>query len=135
MAFAFTAAERAMIDQIPSSELDELAAELEIVLPATVDRHDLLRRILPAMLERIAEEGLPLSRFNKTDLEELSSLELDALGHMAGHKGRVTPDALIRTCKKACRHYRRNRPRSTMVLILPLLLAPLVRAASASDLA
>ena len=135
MPFTFTPAEQAMIDQIPSSELEELAAELEIVLPATVDRDALLRRILAAMVERIAEEGLPLSRFNKMDLEELSSIELESLGSMAGHQGPATPDGLIRTCKKACRHYRRNRPRSTMVLVLPLLLGPLVRAASSSDLA
>lgn len=129
MPFAFTPDERDMLDQIPKQDLEDLAIELDLVLDEVFDADALLLRALPALIDRIRSEGLPLSRFNKMDLADLSESDLWAIASLAGHTGRPTPDALIRTCKKASRYYQRNRPRSAVVLVLPLLLAPLARAA------
>lgn len=121
--------ERDIIDQIPRVDIEELAAELDLLLEATYDRDDVLERCVGALLDRANAEGLPFTKYDVDDLAELPSPDLDALGAVLGVTGRVDAAALVRQSARAVKLYQKSRPRSAVALLLPTLLRPLARAA------
>jgi hypothetical protein len=121
--------ERDIIDQIPSSDVEELAAELDLLLDATYDRDDVFDRCVTALLERAVAEGLPFTKYDVDDLAELPAPDLQALGVVLGVNGRVDAAAVVRQSARAVKLYQKSRPRSAVALLLPTLLRPLARAA------
>lgn len=126
----FSFEELAMFANIPEEDLVELAAGLGLSVPAEVDRPALLEAIVVNIAHRARREGLPLSNYDRPDLEALPPEDLRALAKLCGT--RPTVDSLLKMGRKVYRRYRRERPKSQVPLMLPMLLAPLARYARRS---
>jgi hypothetical protein len=124
-----TPAERDLLAQVPKVDIEEMAFELDLLLEATYDRDEVLGRCVEALLERAAAEGLPFTKYDLDDLQELPRDDLAALARVIGVPGRADPAAVIKHAAKAVKLYEKTRPRSAVVLLLPTLLRPLARAA------
>ena len=106
------------------------------MVPAEViDRRALLQEAVPRLLDLARREGLPFSKYDQDDLDELPEAHRRALARAMGCDESV--DAMLKTGAKVYKNYRRNRKTSQVPLLLPLLLKPLARHAeeSASGLA
>jgi hypothetical protein len=129
MAVDLTDAEQSLLDRIPEKDLAEMALDLDLLLPAEIDRHDLTHRCLEALYERAGDEGLPLSKYDRGDLAALPDAHLEALGRHLGISGPVTVKAILRRGARTWRLYRKQRPNSATALLVPTLLGPLARLA------
>ena len=121
----FTPAERAMLDNLPESELVELAAELGVTVPAVIRRHQLMDQVLHELACHVRIHGLPLSHYDEDDLRALAPAELAALAGLVGVTPRVND--LLKAGKKAYKTYTRRKATSPIPLMVPTLLAPLAR--------
>lgn len=131
MPLDLTPAERELIDRIPAPDLEELAIELDLLLDQDYDRDAVIERCIVALLERARDEGLPLTRYDAYDLEQLPHEDLRALAELIGARasGRGDVPKVIKACARTVKRYTRDRPRSAVALLLPTLLRPLARAA------
>jgi len=120
--------ERRLLSNIPEIDLAELAAELSIAVPGRIDAANLAARCIVALAQLARTEGLPFSRFDRTDLEALSAVELRALADLCGYP--ATIDGMLKTGGKVYKSWSRSRPRSPIALLLPSFLAPLARYAA-----
>lgn len=121
----FTPQESAALENLPHSELVDLAVELDLVVPARIERMSLLGDVVVALAERARTEGLPLSPYDREDLEALPAQDRAALARLIGQTDNV--DAILKACQKVTKRYRSERPRSAVALMLPSLIAPLAR--------
>ena len=121
----FTPAERSMLDNLPESELVELAAELGVAVPAVIRRNELMEQVLHELACHVRSHGLPLSRYDEEDLHALSPIELAALAKLVGVEPSVKD--LLRAGRKAYKTYTRHKSSSPIALMVPTLLAPLAR--------
>ena len=128
----FTDDEQVALDRVPVSELVALAADLDICVPAEIQRDDLFARCVDGIVARARAEGLPFSKYDRADLEELPAEQLTAIGRLQGLRGRVTVRGIIRVGERVYRAYQKNRPDNPVALMLPLLLTAVARAATAS---
>ena len=124
----FTATERAALENLPQSDLVDIAVELDIVVPARIDVGGLFAAIVQSLIERAPTHGLPLSAYDRDELEALEPAELAAVARLCAAP--ATIDGLIKQGAKSSKRYRDGRPQSAVVLIVPTLLAPLARAAA-----
>lgn len=124
----FTEPELQLFRQLPEGDVVDLAAELDIAVPESIELAALMGRALHALLDRARTEGLPLSDYDRDDLAALSGAELAALGQALGAAPSV--DALLKRGHKVYKMYRRKRSRSQVPLMVPLLLGPLARLAA-----
>lgn len=122
---AFSPAEAAALANLPHSELVDLAVELDILVPAQIDRLQLLENVLACLVVRARAEGLPLTPYDRDDLAELPPADRAALARLLGHPDDI--EAILKASEKVCKRYRKERPRSAVALLLPSLLAPLAR--------
>ncbi len=125
----FTVHERQLLANIPEIDLAEMAAELSIAVPSRIDRVSLGARCVVALAQMARTEGLPFSRFDRGDLEELSPEELTALANLCGYPPSI--DGMLKGGKRIYKNWQRTRPRSPIALLLPTFLAPLARYAVA----
>ena len=121
----FTAAERAALQNLPAPELVDLAVELDLLVPAQIDRMGLFADIVVALAQRARAEGLPISPYDRDELLALSDEELRAVAALCGAPPSV--DDLLKMGAKVSKRYRADRPRSQVALMVPTLLAPLAR--------
>jgi hypothetical protein len=124
-----TPEERRLLANIPETELAELAAELSIAVPGRIDSTSLAARCIVALAQLARTEGLPFSRYDRADLEALSSIELRALAELCGYPSSV--DGMLKSGGKVYKSWSRTRPRSPIALLLPTFLTPLARYAAA----
>lgn len=129
MPFRLLPHEHELVARIPKEDITEMAVDLDLLLDEGFDRHSLLERCIDAILERAAAEGIPLSKYDADDLEELPPEHLQALGAAAGISGKVTVRAMLKAGAKTWRQYQKHRPKSATALLIPTLLGPLARAA------
>ena len=129
----FSPAELEMLGNIPDADLVSLAAELDILVPEEIDREQLAGRCLVAIAERAQKEGLPFSRFDRADLEDLQPHELAAIAKLC--KAKPTVDHVLKKGGKIYRWYAKRRPRSQVAILLPSLLVPLARMLAGSNTA
>ena len=125
MAFQLTAQEFQLTTGLPESDLVELAVELDIPVEASIQRRDLVAQCVAALAGLCAREGLPFSQWDRQDLEELSPAQRRALARQLGVTDSVK--AILRSGKKVYKVYSKQRPRSQVALLLPILLTPLCR--------
>ena len=125
--FALTAAELALFENLPEDQLVELAAELELLVPAEISRAALLVDAVDQIVARARAEGLPFSKYDHDDLAALSTEDLAALGALCKAPG--TPDGLIRAGQRVYKQYLRQRPQSQVAMMLPMLLSAVARRA------
>jgi hypothetical protein len=121
----FTAAETQALANLPRTDLVDLAIELDILVPAEINRMGLLGEIVVALVQRARAEGLPFSEYDREDLESLPEAQRQALGRLCGGDGSV--EDLLRRGKKTYKRYQSERPRSQVAMVLPSLLGPLSR--------
>lgn len=125
--FSLTADELALFAHLPEEQLVELAAELELLVPAEISREALLTEAVGHIVARARVEGLPFSKYDQEDLAALSTAELAALGALCRAPG--TPEGLIRAGERVYRMYRKQRPSSQVAMVLPMLLGAVARRA------
>ena len=129
MAFRFTDEEWTLLSRLPEPDLVDLATDLDICPPKTIDARVLLESCIPKILSRAQDEGLPFSKYDLEGLEALCPRQLEAIGRLQGIKKRVTPRAVLRAGQRVYRNYARNRPDNPVALMLPVLLEVVGRAA------
>ncbi|MFT4626850.1 MAG: hypothetical protein ACI8PZ_005530 [Myxococcota bacterium] len=125
----FTDDEWVALSRMPELEVIALAADLDICVPAEIDRESLLSRCVTGIVARAQVEGLPFSKYDREDLAELPTELLDSIGRLQGLSGRVTVRAVLRVGDRVYRSYQKNRPGNPVALMLPMLLAAVAREA------
>ncbi|TNE92045.1 MAG: hypothetical protein EP330_03580 [Deltaproteobacteria bacterium] len=126
MSFFLTETEWALVQHLPELELVELAAELELVPPAEIDRRTLVVDCVLRIVEVGRSEGLPFSKYDREDLESLSRDELAAIAGLVGTRSSVS--AVLSAGQKTYKAWEKTRPKSQVALMLPLLLTAVARA-------
>lgn len=127
----FTASERTMLANMPENDIVELAAELSVSVPETIQREELMQKVIVELARHVRVHGLPLSRYDVDDLEALSPLELAGLARLVGVSASV-PE-LLKAGKRAYKAYRNRKATSPIPLMVPTLLAPLARYSAADS--
>lgn len=127
MSFALTDAEHEAVRFVPVGDLVALAVELDYMPPELVKRRELLGELIPRLLELAQREGLPLSKYDAEDLDELPQEHRSALAAAMGWS--TDSKSMVKAGEKVYRMYRKNRGGSQVALLLPSLLKPLARAA------
>lgn len=127
----FTASERTMLANMPENDIVELAAELSVSVPETIQREELMQKVIVELARHVRVNGLPLSRYDADDLEALSPVELAGLARMVGVSASV-PE-LLKAGKRAYKAYRNRKATSPIPLMVPTLLAPLARYAASKS--
>jgi hypothetical protein len=128
MSSFFTPSERAMLANMPENDIVELAAELSVSVPATIQRERLMEQVVIELARHVRVHGLPLSKWDTDDLKDLSPTELAGLAQMVGVPASV-PE-LLRAGKRAYKAYANRKVTSPIPMMVPSLLAPLARYAT-----
>lgn len=130
MTFSLDDAEFELIRNVPAADLVSLAADLDMVPPAEIDRRALVEQCVPRMLARArADGGLPLSKYDAADVQALSPDDLRVLAAIQGT--RSDAKAVLRAGARLYRAREKHRLTRTdpYAYFIPLLLAPLLRLA------
>ena len=127
MAFDFSEREWELLKGLPVRQIVELAADLEIVAPAEIDRRNLLSLCVPRIVARARVEGLPFSKYDREDLEALPPELLAAIADLQQVR---TPSVnnVIRAGERVYRRYQNERPASPVAMCLPMMLTAVARA-------
>ncbi len=130
MTFHLLDDEYALVQAVPADDLINFAAELDMVPPAEIDRKALFEACIPRLLDRLRTERVPLSRYDRADIEALSPTLLQALADLQGSA--PTVDAVLKVGARAYRaREKRRMTRTDMVAyMVPLLLTPMLRLAA-----
>ena len=131
MSKLLTPEELSMFKNAPEDDLVDLAIDLDVPVPEEIDLAGMLDAVVRNLADLGKREGLPFSRYDQEDLEQLSELERSAIARLNG----VDPNAdtntqisgLLKTGAKIYKTYRKTRPKSQIPLYLPMLLSPLAR--------
>ena len=114
-----------VLANIPEGDLIDLAAELDVAIPEQIDRVALTVTVLERLAALGEQEGLPLSDYDRDDLEALPVDHRRALAGLLGVPADVS--GMLKAGKKVYKIYRKTRPRSQVALLLPMMLGPLAR--------
>ncbi|HCH65185.1 MAG: hypothetical protein CL927_18515 [Deltaproteobacteria bacterium] len=125
MSSFFNASERAALANMPENDIVELAAELSVSVPATIQREALMEKVIVELARHVRVHGLPLSKWDEDDLQALTPEELAGLAGLVGVSASV-PE-LLRAGKRAYKGYKNRKATSPIPLIIPTLLAALAR--------
>lgn len=117
--------ESQVLANIPEGDLIDLAAELDLAVPEEIQRVALTEAILGRLADLGEREGLPLSDYDRDDIEDLPVEHRQALAKLMGTPADVA--GMLKAGKKVYRSYRKTRPRSQVALLLPMFLGPLAR--------
>lgn len=128
MSSLFTPQERAMLARMPEEDIVELAAELSVTVPAEIRRESLMAHVVAELARYARVSGLPLSPYDREDLEALPPRELAALAALVGVEPTVA--ALLKAGKRAYKAFGRRKATSPIPLMVPTLLGPLARYAA-----
>jgi len=120
-----TLAELAVFTHVPETDLVDLAVDLDIPVGEKISREGLLDQAVQALARLARRDGLPLSAYDEPDLRELSPEHLGALAQAMGVNHTV--QAVMRAGRKVFKRYRRDRSRSQIPLMLPMLLSAVAR--------
>jgi len=120
-----------MFQNAPEDDLVDLAIDLDVPVPEEIDLAGMMDSVIRNLASLGEREGLPFSRYDREDLEQLGEMERSAIAKLNG----VDPNAnaasqisgLLKTGAKVYKTYRKARPKSQIPLYLPMLLIPLAR--------
>ncbi|MCA9569482.1 MAG: hypothetical protein KC656_16660 [Myxococcales bacterium] len=116
---------------LPIEQIVDLAAELDLVAPERIDRRELVSLCVLALVDHGKANGLPFSKYDADDLQELSQEDLDAIGRLQGLSGRATVPAVLKAGQKVYKTFSARRVDHPIPLMLPMLLSAVARAARA----
>ncbi len=119
--------EAAVWGRIPETDLVEMAVELDIVLDEHLDRSALIQQCLLRFMDRIGDEGLPVSKYDAADIMDLPADWRDALASHIGVGVPLTARALIRHGKKTWKLYQKRGEKSQVGMLAPLMVTPIAR--------
>jgi hypothetical protein len=117
-----------LIRKIPELDLVELAVDLDILVPAQINRTELMERCLYGIVERAKSEGLPFSKYDLGDLQALRQADLEAIGRLLQVKRPITAEKVLKKGLRVYKYYRKNRPNNATALLVPTLLPLIARA-------
>ncbi len=118
------------IATVQEEEMVSFCIELDIVPDEPFSVDDVIERVIEALVQRAASEGLPISKYDAEDLARFSAAELTALARGLGVKvpARGDPEAIVHAIVHAMRKVQRRLPRrSQLPLMLTYFLPALVR--------
>jgi hypothetical protein len=130
MSASLTPEELAHFANIPEGDLVELAADLDLTIPEVIDRPTLLGQAVAAMARLGRTKGLPLSPYDRDDLEALPQEHLRALCGLCGTAPTVS--ALLKQGRKAYKAYK-DSPMAPIPMMTPMLLTAIARHAYQAD--
>ena len=120
-----------MFQNVPEGELVDLAIDLDVPVPEEIDLEGMLSQCVRNLASLGEREGLPYSRYDKEDLEQLSDVERSAIAQLNGVDPAASASAqisgLLKSGGKIYKVYRKTKPKSQIPMYLPMLLAPLAR--------
>ncbi len=125
MQILLTDSELSNFSALPETDLVDLAIELDIPVGETIDRAELLSQAIRSLAALARREGLPLSRYDRDDIEDLDPDHRRALGRLLDAGGDTA--SILRAGRKVFKRYTRNAPKSQIPLFLPMLLPALAR--------
>jgi len=123
--FTLSDAEFAGFEMLPDSELADLAIELDMIPGSEIEARRLLSDIIGRILELAQAEGLPFSKYDREDLENLPGDHFRALARSMDWPEEV--DGFLKKGRKVYKYYEKHRRRSQVAIMLPLLLGALAR--------
>ena len=129
MSASLTDDELALFANIPEGDLVELAADLDLAIPAVIDRRTLLEQAVEALTQLGRTRGLPLSPYDRDDLLALPAAHLQALCAVCGTGPSV--EALLKRGRKSYKAYK-DAPMAPIPMMLPMLLPAIARYAHQS---
>jgi len=128
MSFALNPTEMQTLAMVPDQELAAMAADLSLLPDEEIDRKAMVEAMIPRLLAVAKMEGLPFSKYDADDLEELPTHHREALAKAMGWSTSVR--AMLRAGGKVYKIYRKERTNSQIPLMLPLMLPMLARYAA-----
>ena len=123
--FTLSDAEFAGFEMLPDSELADLAIELDMIPGAEIEPRRLLSDIIGRILDLAQAEGLPFSKYDQEDLENLPREHFQALARAMGWPENV--NGFLKKGRKVYKYYQKHHRRSQVAIMLPLLLGALAR--------
>ncbi len=121
-----TDAEWDSLARLPVRDLVELAADLALVAPAEVEGRALVEQCLPALCEWIRSHGLPVSKYDREELQNLPASQLRALGRLCGLET-ASVQRLIRDGMRTVNKLAKTQQYESIVMMLPMLLTAIAR--------
>ena len=121
-----TEAEWESLARLPVRELLEFAADLGLLVPAVVDERVLMEQCLTTLCVWIGEHGLPVSKYDREELENLPKRHLRALGRLIGVE-KISVQRLIRDGTRLVNKLGRTTEYESVVMMLPMLLTIIAR--------
>jgi hypothetical protein len=110
---------------LPHADLADLAVELDVIPEAEIKPRELLSTLVVRLLMLGEREGLPFSKWDSEDLNELQTDHRRALALAMGWKPEVA--SMIKRGQKIYKIYKKERSKGQIAIMLPLLLKPLAR--------
>ncbi len=129
MTIALTEDEWTVLRRIPETDLVDAAADLSMLTPESLDARALLEDMIPLIIHRLRDEGLPLSKYDRDDLEALSTSERASVARLQGLKPNASVSAMVKAGQKVYKTYLKTRPGNPVALLLPTLLPVIARVA------
>ncbi len=127
MSIVLTEDEWAVLRRIPETDLVDAAADLSMLTPEALDVRALLEDMIPLIIARLRDEGLPISKYDRDDLEALSASDRASVAKLQGLKPNASVSAMVKAGQKVYKTYLRTRPGNPVALLLPTLLPVIAR--------
>lgn len=112
--------------RLPVRDLLDLAADLSLLAPAEVERRVLMEQCVPVLCEWVSRHGLPVSKYDREELESLPTRHLRALGRLCGIE-KVSVQRLIRDGTRLANKFGKTKDYEAVVMMLPMLLTAIAR--------
>jgi hypothetical protein len=132
MTFELLDEEWELVRRVPVDDLIMLAAALDIVLPAEIDARALVGHCIPRLVAHARRGGLPFSKYDLDDLQELSPDHLQVLAVIQGLRPNAGVNEVLKVGERVYRSLQGGRNGlHPIAYMVPILLTPTLRCAQA----
>jgi hypothetical protein len=127
MRIVLTEEEWVFLRRIPETDLVDAAADLSMLTPEVLNARELLEDMIPLIIVRLRDEGLPFSKYDRDDLEALSASDRASVARLQGLRPNASVGAMVKAGQKVYKTYVKSRPGNPVALLLPTLLPVIAR--------